>query len=367
MFDRSKFRIGWELETEKVNRAKYGETFSRYRPDTPSFSEDTIKSKMESILPGTFYSFSSSMQRKIIGAFARVMANHGGPRLAYQFIGFSTENVSDAAAGYAWDEVKSWFSNTSDDLSEMAWAVLGSPTDKDDPRLVAFRDELRVLAIELLTESSAKTYSLTPEGCVAYFRSKNLDNKFSIERDSTVSGIEFKPAQPLAPDESLERYKSLTEAFDSLEVSKRCSFHVHVSVDGLTHTYGINMQAWMYLYILQNISKVPKGVLERWSASGEMLEGDRYYKQKLGGSADRNYEERYSFVAFRHEFKTWEFRCWGNIKSVEDAKTCIDLSVEAYNYAFDLVHKQKKMAPLKEIDTFRETLTEMATSYVLYG
>jgi hypothetical protein len=367
MFDRSKFRIGWELETEKVNGAKYGETFSRYQPTLPSFSEATIKGKMEAMLMGSFYGYSNSMKRKIMSAFTRVMANHGGPRLAYQFIGRNIGELNSTNTGYAWDEVRGWFDNTADDLGEMAWAVLGSPTDKDDLRLAVFCEELRLLAIDLLAESSAKTYSLTPEGCVAYFQSKNLDNKFSIERDGTVSGIEFKPAQPLAPDESLERYKTLTEAFDSLEVSKRCSFHVHVSVDGLTHTYGINMQAWMYLYILQNISKVPKGVLERWSASGEMAEGDRYYKQKLGGSADRNYEERYSFVAFRHEFKTWEFRCWGNIKSVEDAKTCIDLSVEAYNYAFDLVHKQKKMAPLKEIDTFRENLTEMATSHVLYG
>jgi hypothetical protein len=267
----------------------------------------------------------------------------------------------------AWEGIRRYFSETSCEVGEMAWAVLGGPTDVNDARLVAFREELKAIASSLLSEQSAKMYPLTPEGVSTFLQDKQLGGKYSIERDGTVSGIEFKPAKPLPPDEVLTSYKTLTECFDSLEVSKRCSFHVHVSVDGLTHTYGINMQAWMYLFILQNISRVPKGVLERWSASAEVTEGDRYYKQKLGGSADRNYEERYSFVAFRHEFKTWEFRCWGNIKSVEDAKTCIDLSVEAYNYAFDLVHKQKKMAPLKEIDTFRETITEMATSYVLYG
>jgi hypothetical protein len=86
----------------------------------------------------------------------------------------------------------------------------------------------------------------------------------------------------------------------------------------------------------------------------------------LGGSASPSHENRYSFIAFRHEFKTWEFRCWGNIETVEDAKACVDLSLDAYNYAFDLVHKQKRAAPLKEIDTFSACLVEFANSYLLY-
>jgi len=362
MFDRSKFRIGWELETEKVNGAKYSEVFHRYNPNNPVFPDSTIKNKAEDILCATLYAYSSVMQRKIIAALKKVMAPYGGHMPAYKYMGYAvgTEDT-------IWEDVRSYFANTGCEVGEMAWVVLGSPTEANDARLIAFREELKAIAHYLLSEQSSKAYSLTPDGVHSFMQDKQLGGKYSIERDGTVSGIEFKPAKPLPPDEVLASYKTLTECFDSLEVSKRCSFHVHVSVDGLTHTYGINMQAWMYLFILQNISRVPKGVLERWSASAEITEGDRYYKQKLGGSADRNYEERYSFVAFRHEFKTWEFRCWGNIKSVEDAKTCIDLSIEAYNYAFDLVHKQKKMAPLKEIDTFRETITEMATSYVLYG
>jgi hypothetical protein len=359
--DRNRFRVGWELETEKVNGATYGYNFYRLPPPTTP-PEARIIDQLNRLYNTTFYNLPTSIQKKLISYLRAIDGVTYAPSAKFFDWDCSGWDTADI-----WEQIRYKWASSDNYVADAVWVICGCPTEGNSTIMASARAAMRQIAIDLLSSDSSSSLTLTPEGMAKFFELKGLPNKYSIERDGTVSGIEIKPAQPLDPDAALESYKVLTETLDSFAVSNRCSFHVHLSVDGLKHNYGINMQAWMYLYILNNLSRVPKGVLERWVNAGSVSEGDRYFKQKLGGSSNRDVAERYSFVAFRHEFMTWEFRCWGNIKEVADAKTCIDLSVEAYNYAFDLVHKQKKMAPLKEIDSFRETLTEMASSYLMYG
>lgn len=375
--DRSKFRIGWELETETVAGVTKEKVFAE-RPANmplPALTEsqrlDIERYVRDSMLCWTTYDrntlvathWSSKFMRKLYALCPR-------EHILWTLLGLPTSDALRCTSSL--NDFLNIARNIDWHIGRWMWMASNCPVDKEGlhPELMELlRNEARQHMF-----GSSSTYILTPSGMKAYLRDiHGLPDDYTIENDATVSGIEFKPSGPLAPDESLASYARLRKIFaetPSMEpwtVSNRCSFHIHVSVADMKHNYGPNMQAFMYLYLLQNIHRVPSRVLERWVHAGNNGDdGDRYFKMNLGGSTIPSRENRYSFVAFRHEFKTWEFRCWGNIETVEDAKACVDLSLDAYNYAFDLVHKQKRAAPLKEIDTFSQCLVEFANSYLMY-
>lgn len=351
---REKFLVGWELETESVNDARYGDTFYRSTPASGTVPQELLDAKFNSIVGYTFGSISHSSASEILNCIALAE----GSKLQEELNKY-----------FSWDSVyvdTSVVVNARLGIGTVIWMAAGSPQDRNDPLLLNLIREVKEKVLSRwVVADTTKSYSLIPREVSEYLSTKGVTG-YVMERDATVSGIEFHPQAPLNPDAAMEAHAKLLSAFESITVSARCSYHIHLSVSGMKHTYGINMQAFMYLYILNNLHRVPQGVLERW-ANSSSPDGDRYFRQCLGGSMNSSYEERYSFIAFRHEFSTWEFRCWGNVLSVEDAKACLDISIDAYNYAFDLVHKQKKMADLKAIDSFRNSLCEMANSYVMYG
>jgi hypothetical protein len=372
MIERNKFLIGWELETETVGGAGKDTTFAS-RPaimPPPTLSESMMLDVdyyiRNNVWAWTTYDsntlraahWSNKLLRKL---FSLVTPEHSMWGLLAVAEGASARTSLMPFLDYA--------RNTDMTIGKWVWIASGCPEDKS-----GLHPELREAMVNIARDAlwgSPSDYRLTPKGVLEYLRDvHDVRDEYSIENDATVGGIEFKPIGPLDPDTSLASYAKLrkifTEGIEPWTVSNRCSFHIHVSVNGMKHTYGPNMQAFMYLYLLQNIHRVPTRVLERWTNAGMASDGDKYFKMNLGGSASPSHENRYSFIAFRHEFKTWEFRCWGNIETVEDAKACVDLSLDAYNYAFDLVHKQKRAAPLKEIDTFSACLVEFANSYLLY-
>lgn len=377
MIDRNRFRIGWELETESVGGVSKEHIFAE-RPanlaPAPLTLEQLRNIKQyvkDSMLSWTTYDrnvlvathWSNKFLRKL---YSLCPSGH----MIWGLLGLSPSDVARCSVSVS--DFLGIARNIDYHIGRWLWLASGCPENPTGlhPELVALlQDEARGQVL-----GSSSTFILNPSGMRSYLRDMHgVSEDYSIENDATVNGIEFKPSGPLDPDASLAKYAALRKIFAETEgmtpwtVSNRCSFHIHVSVADMKHNYGPNMQAFMYLYLLQNINRVPTRVLERWVYAGNNGdEGDRYFKMAIGGSTIPSRECRYSFVAFRHEFKTWEFRCWGNIETVEDAKACVDLSLEAYNYAFDLVHKQKKAAPLREIDTFSSCLVEFANSYLMY-
>jgi len=183
---------------------------------------------------------------------------------------------------------------------------------------------------------------------------KNLFPKLSplIEAvgDGSVSGFELKPIRPLTFEETQVATDSLFQI--PMHVDTRCSFHVHVSVkNNNSAQYDEKLQMYMCEYIVANLDKVPDSCLERWRNTNQL---NRYFAFQHGS-------QKYTFVSFCSKFKTWEFRCFGNIQDQEDAMMCIKIAGLAYKYALRRKNRDAKamLAPsaAKSFLILKKTLT----------
>lgn len=362
MIDRNRFRIGWELETMKVNGTTRGGILTRISSDTPLTARqiEEVEGEYKRLLNYIFQDSQVLSSGNWMNDLARAICDTC-PEDHVMWKAIKKEKP--LLANHFCDYLRRYGSK----VATMMWLASDCPKDGEgiNPSFLAIirqgaRDNTVGTGI-VKFESSATMEWLQATGVGTYH----------IETDGTVTGLEFKPEGPLDPDASLASYGKLYAALSSLsggiEVNEGCSFHVHVSVADMQHFYGRNMQAYMYKYVLDNIARVPMNVLKRWAHSSTSDNRDKFFKMALGGSPSSGNEERYSFIAFRHQFKTWEFRCWGNITTPEEAKVCVDLSLEAYNYAFELVHKQRKLADTVCIQDFANNIQELATSYTMYN
>jgi len=137
-------------------------------------------------------------------------------------------------------------------------------------------------------------------------------------------------------------YTDFCEALDMLMrnwmvVDKHCSFHIHLSLPGVKHSYGKRFQQSMLEYILAHQKEVPACVKQRWQDHEWVA---KYY----GFTLD---DDKYRFVAFRG--MTWEFRCFGNVSTVKDAMTCLDLAIRAFQHAYRVKLGMQK--PLTSVGT----------------
>lgn len=163
--------------------------------------------------------------------------------------------------------------------------------------------------------------------------------------DATVSGGEIRCAGPKGYIRTIDAFTSLF-SLGEWGIDEECSCHIHLSVRNKQHEYGTHLHKWMIVYLIDNMRRVPRCVLPRWTMSSWMRQ---YYKIPDESEAQ---DSRYNFIAFRElggeddddddsPNNTWEFRCWGNISNAADLATCMDLSMEAYNFAYDKCHRQK--------------------------
>ena len=155
---------------------------------------------------------------------------------------------------------------------------------------------------------------------------------FRVERDGTVSGPEIITTAGFTIQET--KNLSRTIFTHPMCVSTRCSFHIHLSVNGIEHQPGYAMPMFMMMHLLANIHRIPSSVLTRWI---EMDVDNKMQYFIPNPKTDDDTRNRYNFIAWRsregNKPATWEFRCWGNIDNAMDAHTVIELTVEAYEYA----------------------------------
>lgn len=168
-------------------------------------------------------------------------------------------------------------------------------------------------------------------------RLPRLPKGILAKRDSSVSGPEFVVE---GKGTTAGRFSTLLRQLlssHSIVVDERCSFHIHLSIPGIDHSYGTNLQLHLMEYILLNLHRVPKGVVERWR--GDAI---NYFHPRV--TADK-----YAFVRFHEYYRTWEFRCFGNISNHADGIRCLRLAVEAMQYAYRIsLRKQKAVFSSQE-------------------
>lgn len=159
---------------------------------------------------------------------------------------------------------------------------------------------------------------------------KNWHPDLECVSDGSVSGPEIKPKRPLSFTEAESALDVLFK--NEMVVDTRCSFHVHVSINGNHARYDEKIQMYMIEFLVANIHNVPASCRARWMNRYQVA---RYFA--ILPSADK-----YSFIHFHRRFKTWEFRCFGNITNSADAISCLKLAAGAYKYALKRRAKEEK-------------------------
>jgi hypothetical protein len=147
--------------------------------------------------------------------------------------------------------------------------------------------------------------------------------------DQSVKGGEIRTRGALSPFQFLAAAKDLLSN-NEFEVDTGCSFHIHLSVPGVQHMYGAQLQSEMTAYILEHAGALSDGM-----------------KLRLESSALRKYAcpkiEDTKFTAVNsHDQGTWEFRIFGNINDANDARRCLLLAIEALRHAYRVKLKMTK-------------------------
>jgi hypothetical protein len=144
----------------------------------------------------------------------------------------------------------------------------------------------------------------------------NLGNNVEVATDESVQGFEFrtKGAQTVEEFESsLERVFDLDHAIDT-----RCSFHIHIQVKGIKHSFNRAQRQHLIQYLFKNVDRLPASIKQRWADHNA-----NYFFLPDEGDAKMN------FINFHSKFRTLEFRCFGNITNKEDGLRCLEIAVEA--------------------------------------
>lgn len=164
-----------------------------------------------------------------------------------------------------------------------------------------------------------------------------MENNYRIPRDievgedGSVDGFEFRTKGAL----TYPRFMKAAEGIFKLDhtIDDGCSFHIHLGVKGVKHSYGARLQMAMVEYLVENIGQVPASVRDRWAG----IKDNQYICKLI--SPESEPEAKYCFVA-KHPQGTWEFRCFGNVTNAKDARICLDLAIAAMVFAYQVVSGQ---------------------------
>jgi hypothetical protein len=154
--------------------------------------------------------------------------------------------------------------------------------------------------------------------------------EIEVDKDGSVSGFEFRTVDGL----NYKQFIIASRAVFSMrhKIDGECSFHIHLSIPGIQHSYGERFQVALIEYLLENVKRLPTTVQERFKNAPE----NKYIKGMISS------RDKYSFV-HAHSQGTWEFRCFGNVKNHRDAMTCLEIAIEAMAYAYKCTKGGQKL------------------------
>ena len=144
----------------------------------------------------------------------------------------------------------------------------------------------------------------------------DLPSNVEVVGDESVSGFEFRTKGPQTFDEF---ESAISDVFNlGHDINTRCSFHIHIKVDNINHSYNRAQRQHMMIYLFKNAHRLPDRVRERWANHNA-----NYFFLPDSG------DEKMNFINFHDRLGTIEFRCFGNITNKDDAMTCLNLAIES--------------------------------------
>jgi hypothetical protein len=165
----------------------------------------------------------------------------------------------------------------------------------------------------------------------------HLPKDMELKSDASVKGGEITTLGPNTVSYCIDKTK---EVFDNnaLTCDAGCSYHIHFSLDGMRHSYSKSVQAEAIRFMVEKLSRegAPKFIAERFK-------NFKYFKPELS-------EDKYSFVSYNDEYGTWEFRFFGNVGNLDDAKWCFRTLLETMRHVYLVLNEGER--------SFRSILSE---------
>lgn len=212
-------------------------------------------------------------------------------------------------------------------------AALDHTTDRIDPFSFLSANLFDQLHSETLAyyrrTLSPSNYGRSP---LDHMRQTIDSNLLEAGTDGSVAGFEFRTIGGLTYFQFLGEANRLFR--HTHVIDEKCSYHIHLSLPGVRHRYGKRFQAAMIEYVCSQWDRFPSGLKSRLKKITDMT----YFKKLITNGTDK-----YAFIRFHPEYGTWEFRCFGNIQTAAEAKTCLDIAIEAMKHAYSVLDGQREM------------------------
>jgi hypothetical protein len=183
--------------------------------------------------------------------------------------------------------------------------------------------ELRERLIEIIQENCEIDQHDYLREDAPQIGSSDVTSRFECIDDQSVSGGEVRTCGGLTYDDVIDASSEILEDIEQGEgaIDEDCSYHVHIKLGDIHHKFGANLHRHLMNYVKWNWKELPDSVKRR------LRRGNRWIRPLYGR------HEKYSMVHF-HEQGTIEFRLFGNVSDVEDAKQCLDFATNALAYAY---------------------------------
>lgn len=297
-------KVGFELETQSVDGNTWGDFENNEgdrEPDFDAMSEAASERVSQFMSSDDRYDIRTVLDN--VSSQTRVKLEE----LAEQF-GFRAEDCEET-------ELHKWLYNTDRSIRTLT---------KTDLNL---RERVTEQLFESMYESldsSDFVNARSPDDSEAPDFFGINSNCFDLESDGSVDGPEIKTKDGgVTPTQFVKFASQLFDKHD-LAIDEGCSFHIHVSVQGVKHTFGKQFQADLYSYLIEHFDSLPATVKDRWLNEEKR---NRYFELKIS-------TDKFSFVNYHERCGTWEFRCFGNVTNTKDARTCMMLALNAMRYAY---------------------------------
>ncbi len=324
-------QCGFELETQAVNGLTYSEMQEEHEPE---FNQDAFDEACDGYVDRALnYNLSESVLKNLFidGLMATIRSawrvrpdsrfaqNLKELLLIWQQDARCTSSIREldftALVLYSGADTQVSIASLTNDMHKNTLKSVIDTSPKVSDLYNALVDELRVTISNQMDRSE---YYSDPDDSILNI---NLPQGIIAKPDGSVEGPEFVVAGNGTSAANFSKLLRLLYKRFEFTIDTGCSFHIHVSVPGITHAYGPMLQAHMIEYLLNNVHRVPHSVQTRWKADTD------YFKPRIDN-------DKYTFVNYHARCKTWEFRCFGNVQNARDGMRCLRLAVAALQYAY---------------------------------
>jgi hypothetical protein len=233
-----------------------------------------------------------------------------------------------------------------------SWPTFSTILDKADEAVCA-----EVMAtLDPSDHLCTKCICNAPRGFAVMRKHLNVAPDLVVKEDGSVRGGEITTHGPQTVSDCLAITSDILSDND-LTIDRKCSYHIHFSVEDMTHSYSNAIQSEGMRFFIEQGEREghPDFIKERF-------EDFRFFLPELT-------MDKYAFINYNSKYRTWEFRVFGNVKTVEDAKWCYRTLLKSMRHVYKVLNGETMSlrSILSEVSSTPTQKVKVGEFYDNYG